>query len=178
MKILESFKSNANGPTGSTQLASFKNLDEQLRFLRRVVTKYRMTPVIRDLAVQILQEGNIASRDKRNQSLAIGAWVQEHVYYVHELPERFQYPDVTLRTRAGDCDDFSTLIAALLESIGIPSMLVAMKFDGQYRHIFAAARLDDGLLPLDATNRYSGVYGTNPIASTTGIGKQVRIKLA
>lgn len=174
MKMLAQFAGSAEG-TGLSRYAQFKDLDEQLRFLRKQITKYRMVPVIRDTAIGILGAANIAARDKRSQALSIGDWAQENIYYVHELPERFQTPESTLRTKAGDCDDFSTLIGALAESIGIPVMLVAMHFRGAYRHIFPAAKIDGKLLPLDATNRFGGVRGENPVHSS---GKVVKLKIA
>ena len=134
----------ANGPTW---LVEFKDLDEELRFLRKLVTSHRGLPTIRNLATKIITDAEAPMRDKKAQALAIGEWVRENIYYVHELPERFAYPTETLRSKNGDCDDFTTLIGALLESIGIPSILVAMKVNGKWSHIFPAARIGAALLP-------------------------------
>ena len=38
--------------------------------------------------------------------------------------DTIQYPRQTLATRAGDCDDTSVLLAALLENVGVPTQLV------------------------------------------------------
>ena len=35
-----------------------------------------------------------------------------------------QYPRETLAKRAGDCDDTSVLVAALLENVGVPTQFV------------------------------------------------------
>lgn len=161
---------------GPTWLVEFKDLDEELRYLRTVISDYRMRPAIRDLATQIVDDAGVAMRDKKGQALAIASWVKTNIYYIHELPERFQKPDETLRSKHGDCDDFAQLIGALIESIGIPSILVVMKINGKWVHIFPAARMPTGLLPLDATNRFG--LEINPIAQSIAQGKTVTLKLA
>ncbi|MEN1705012.1 MAG: transglutaminase domain-containing protein [Planctomycetota bacterium] len=51
---------------------------------------------------------------------------------------------------AGDCDDLATLIAAVLQSQGIPArFIVARTGPGEWEHVLAAAVTDDGLLPID-----------------------------
>lgn len=173
MRTLGSYESD-HGPVFK---AEFEDLDDELRFLRRIISKYRELPLIRDLAVSIIRKAACPQRDKKCQAIAIATWVKDNIYYVHELPERFAYPDEVLRAKAGDCDDFSTLIGALVESIGIPSMLVTMKIGFKWAHIFAAAQMASGaLLPLDATNRFG--LGVNPIQQTLSKGKPVAIKLA
>ena len=160
-------------------LVNFDNLDEELRFLRRMIDEWRGAPVIRNLALQIIREYGCQSRDKKCQAIAIASWVQDQIYYVHELPERFQLPDETLRIRAGDCDDHTTLICSLLESIGIPSKMVCMRLNGLWSHIFAAAVMKGGgLLPLDSTMRFPIGSSASPIEYAQSRGKDVRIKLA
>jgi hypothetical protein len=171
MRVLDQF----SGPNGPTWSVEFKDLDEELRFLRKLIVKFRGNPVIRDLAIKIINDTGVESRDKKLQALAIANWVKENIYYVHELPERFQFPDETLRSKAGDCDDFSTLIGSMLESIGIPSFLVAMNINGKWSHIFCSARIDNGLLPLGSTNRF-GVE-INPIKFAYEKGKTVMVKV-
>lgn len=161
---------------GPTWLAEFKDLDDELRFLRKVISAYRMRPQIRDLATKIIDDAGVPMRDKKGQAMAIATWTQENIYYVHELPERFQLPDETLRSKHGDCDDYTTLIGSLIESIGIPSLMVAMSLDGKWAHIFPGAQLPTGLLPLDATNRYG--LNIHPVAQAHSQGKRVTLKLA
>lgn len=163
------------GPHGPTYKVEFKDLDEEIRFLRRMIADYRGRPNIRALAMEIVQGAGVPMRDKKAQALAITNWVRREVYYVHELPERFATPDETLRAKSGDCDDFTTLICSLCESIGIPCMMVVMSVNGRWSHIFPAARMPDGLLPLDGTNRFG--VDVNPIDHAKQRGKQVKVKL-
>ncbi len=159
-----------NGPTLAV---NFKDLDEQLRFLRSLITDYRARPEIRNQALEIVLSSGAASRDKKMQAIEIAKWVQMHVYYIHELPERFQTPTETLRLQAGDCDDQTSLLCSLLESIGIPTRTVTMKINGVWSHIFPAAVLPGGLLPLDTTSREPVENLVNPVRWATERGKTV-----
>lgn len=163
-------------PNGPHYLMEFKDLDEQLRLLRSLISQFRMRPVIRDLAVKIVKDAGAPMRDKKAQAVAIGRWMRDNIYYIHELPERFQTPTETLRKKSGDCDDFTTLTCSLLESIGVPSIMVVMQVEGRWCHIFPAARGKTGLIPLDGTNRFD--LAVNPVQHAVAAGKRVRLKLA
>lgn len=103
------------------------NQESQLRFMRRVVDTSRALPEIRATARDIVFRLNGCKEyDKRAHAIAIGRWVQRNVTYVNELPEIFQTPIVTLTQRYGDCEDKSMLTAALLESIGIPVVVMVV----------------------------------------------------
>ena len=165
-------------PSGPHILASFQNLDEQLRLLRSFIEDYRQAPSVRDLAVELARQ--CEPRDKKAQALAVANWVKENIYYVHELPERFQTPIVTLEKRAGDCDDHTALIGAMIESIGIKCAMVVMNIDGRWRHIFPAAILPKTrkFLPLDSTTKVARVEDMNPVTFAIQKGKRVRLKVA
>jgi len=135
------------------------NQAEQVLFLRQVVDTYRGWPEFRKLAAWIVFDwAKCPMRDKRCHALAIARWVQEHIRYINEGEETFMTPVATLTEGYGDCDEFTTLIASLIESIGIDCQVVGLEWDGQYRHSFPRAvvgRMPNGggpvLLPLDAT---------------------------
>lgn len=165
------------GEGGPAWLVKFDGFDSELRYLRSLITKFRAMPEIRNLAVEIIKNAGVFPKDKRGQALAIARYVQRHVYYVHELPERFQWPTETLRLKAGDCDDFTTLIGALAESLGIPIVMVVMQLNGRWAHIFPAAQLPSGLLALDATLS-APVGEESPISLAKAAGKRVLLKMA
>lgn len=169
-----------DGEHGPSWFVEFENIDEQLRFLRSMVDKYRMRAFVRDKAMEIIRAAGIDQRNKKEQAIAIAAWVQSNVYYVHELPERFATPDETLRTKAGDCDDQTVLIASMLESVGIKAALVCMSINGRWAHIFPAAIMTPRgtLLPLDSTLKTSVYDVQNPIEVITAKGKRVALKIA
>ncbi len=167
------------GVGGPATLVDFKDIDEELRYLRKLVSEWRATPLIRNLAVKIIQDSGVEPRDKKQQALAIASWVQQHIYYIHELPERFQTPGETLRLKAGDCDDSTTLVCSLIESVGIPSKLVCMKINGAWKHIFPAAVMmpQQTILPLDTTMKSDVLQAPNPVQWAHEQGKHVALKM-
>lgn len=158
------------GVTGLTvRRMRFTNQAEQIAFLRQMVSQYRANQLIREKAHEILEENDLSGRARALASLAIAEWVQENIRYVNEGIETFQSPVRTLTYRVGDCDDFTTLIATMLESIGIKTELVGLEWRGQFRHIFPRAVLKNRenktvRIPLDATLRQSVKVLTNPVA--------------
>lgn len=163
--------------SGFVDRYEFRDLDEKLRYMRRLITLGREHPDVRQRAVEVVKAANVQPKDRKGQSIAIGEWVQQNVYYVLEFPERLAHAERTLEDLAGDCDDTTILIGAMLESIGIPAVQVVMKVGGQWSHVFPAARLR-GLLPLDSTLKFPVRQVTNPIAYAHSKGYPVRIKLA
>lgn len=165
-----------NGPTW---LMSYTSINEVLSLMRDLIEQWRAAPEIRNLALDIIKQWNVASRDTRAQALAIATWVQQTIFYVLELPERIQTPGETLRLRAGDCDDMTTLIGALCESIGIPVLIVCMHWDGDWRHVFPAIELPTGLLPLEVTmSDYPVAEVPSAIDWANKRAKSLRLKLA
>lgn len=147
---------------------SFATQAEQVKYLRQMVAAYRGTQGIRSLARDVVfRVLQLPPKRRAAHAVGIASWVQGRITYVNEGDETFQTPIETLRSGYGDCDDFSTLIAALCESLGVPTELVALEWGGtrlpfgfwvggQFRHIFPRAIVPgpDGRplrLPLDAT---------------------------
>lgn len=163
--------------SGTVDRYEFRDLDEKLRYMRRLITLGREHPDVRQKAVEIIRSAAVQPKDKKAQALAIGQWVQDNVYYVLEFPERLAHAFRTLKDRAGDCDDTTILIGAMLESIGIPAVQVVMKVNGNWSHVFPAAKLS-GLLPLDSTLNFPVRQVVNPIAYAYSKGHRVSLKLA
>lgn len=152
--------SDVSGATVSERKVTFRSQQEQIVWLRGMVDQYRATYNIRTRARDIVFRQRLcAPRDMICQAIAIASWVQDTITYVQEMPETFQTPTTTISEGYGDCDDFSTLIASLCESIGIQCDLVGMQWgkgaSRYYRHIFPRAVIaQSGKLyrvPLDAT---------------------------
>jgi transglutaminase-like putative cysteine protease len=179
--------SEATGATVSSRKISFDSQPEQIKYLRTVVEEYRELYAIRARARDIaFRQSLCPPRDKICQALAIAGWVQRNITYVEEYPEIFQTPTTTVAEGYGDCDDFTTLIAAMCESIGIDTELVGIEWgpasDRYVRHIFPRAVIQQGgqlyRVPLDATlvNPLDG--RENPIEIAAGKGSPVRIFVA
>lgn len=66
--------------------------------------------------------------------------------------ETLHTPEVLLKQQAGDCDDKSVLLAALLESIGHVTRFVAVGFlPGVYSHVLVEVLLGGEWVPLETT---------------------------
>lgn len=88
---------------------------------------------VRETALHITGGGGGFVQEARD----LQQWVQENIRYVLDPiddtggVELVQTPQKTLDYSAGDCDDQSTLMAALLSSLGHPSRFMAVGFQGQ-----------------------------------------------
>ena len=88
---------------------------------------------------------------------ALYVWVRDNVRYVRDPinTELLQTPARTLKNKTGDCDDKTTLLAALLASIGHPSTLkfrvIGTEKQNHYSHVYLVARLNKKDVALDPT---------------------------
>lgn len=101
-----------------------------MRAMRQMVRDAIRDPSqkIRESALSILRGANSFSEQVR----VIQQWMQNNIEYRRDPPdvELVQTPQVTLQLRAGDCDDQSTLTAALLQATGHPTQFIAIGLDG------------------------------------------------
>lgn len=183
--------------------ADFSSQAEQIRCLRKMVTAYRGVHSVWALARDIVfRQMQSQPKNKAQHALAIGRWIQANVTYANEGDEQFQTPLATLRFRYGDCDDFTTLTAALCESLAIPCQLVAVAWAdpikiagaGQpsrgpwaavfgpstFRHIFPLALVPAAggafvSIPLDSTLDLPIDYLTNPVQLAIARGIKPRL---
>jgi transglutaminase-like putative cysteine protease len=113
--------------------------------------------VVREAVVRAIQAQRIASHDRLGQATAWFNAVKNGVTFVNDpvRTEWLQSPRVTLRLRAGDCDDRATLLAAGLASIGIPSQFKVVGLNrqtpGDFSHVYVEALIDGQLVPMDPT---------------------------
>lgn len=132
----------------------FANFAEEAAFLRKMVDQYSGDVRLRELTLSVIFPA-CRPKDEPAQAIAIGKYVQDRTMYVHEGAETFQRPQTTLRLRAGDCDDYSLLIASMLGTVGIRNKLCILKLNGRWAHIFPVALVMDGgklhRLTLDGT---------------------------
>lgn len=115
-------------------------------------------PSIRALATQITR--NLASRDYLGEITAVFNWVKQNIRFSGEFKETLQSPYVTLQLATGDCDDHSTLIAALLLSLGYQMRFKTVGVDGpDFSHVYAEVKLkrQDKWMAVDTTVPFSTV---------------------
>lgn len=136
-------------PTGAA------GIRDTLARMARIVREYRRNPTIRQLAVEVRQAARVPAKDWLGEVRALHRFVRSYITYVRDVRnvETLQTPLRTLENRAGDCDDQSMLLAALLEALGHPTQFVAMGFTGpdQYSHVLTETRVADRWIPVETT---------------------------
>lgn len=118
-----------------------------------IVKQYRKNSEIRSLAESIIAD--VPQKDTVGEIRAIFEWVRDNVRYTEDVRdvETLKTPDVILKTRQGDCDDKSTLLAALIESIGKKTRFIAcgVNSPGLFEHVFVQVLLGTRWISMDAT---------------------------
>lgn len=129
---------------------------------------------VREVALGIV--GTLPERAYFSEIRALHEFVRDRIRYVRDPAdlELVATPEKTLQYAQGDCDDKSTLLAALLESIGHPARFVAVGINGgPFSHVLVETRVKNtgvemrdwmpletilnkpaGWYPPDATSRY------------------------
>jgi hypothetical protein len=86
---------------------------------------------------------------------AIYVWVRDSIAYVNDpAGEYFQPPVRTMEVGAGDCDDQSILLAAMLGSIGFEPILVILP-----EHVYVELQVGGKQMPMDPTAS-NAAFGT------------------
>lgn len=115
---------------------------------------------IRSLALDIV--ASLPARSRIMEVKWLHEFVRDEIRYVRDPVdvELVSTPARTLEVRQGDCDDKSTLLAALLESVGHPARFKAVGLNGgPYSHVFVETKLGESWVPLETIiNRPIGWY--------------------
>ena len=130
-----------DGPEGTAQT---------LRIMVQLARQGRRDPGVMQLARQLV--ATLPQYDRVGEIKALHAFVRDHIRYTNDPKnvELVQTPRATLEMKTGDCDDKSTLLAALLESIGRPARFAAIGFPpGGYSHVLTEVQNGKGWMPLE-----------------------------
>ncbi|MDZ7692057.1 MAG: transglutaminase-like domain-containing protein [Balneolaceae bacterium] len=140
---------------------SYPGINNVLGLASQLVTKYTGQDSIRSLALKITRRvrknPHTGLPDLRNIDRiadALYRWITRNINYVRDPwnIERIQSPDVTLRQKAGDCDDHAILSAALLQTLGIQTGFRIVSRTGRtYDHIYTVFRSPQGWKSFDTT---------------------------
>lgn len=98
----------------------------------------------------------VPQKDHRAEVTALFDEVKKRVRYTWDpvAYDAFQTPRKTLALKAGDCDDYVSLLGALCRSVGIKvrSRIVQTQGEPTWNHIYLVAQMDDGSwMSLDPT---------------------------
>lgn len=128
---------------------------ETLKLMRAVTRAGKRSLAIRQLSGSLVNGAQ--QKDYAEEARIIQAFVRDRIRYVRDIRgvETIQTPEKTLEFGYGDCDDKSTLVASMLESIGHPTRFVAMGLrDGPFSHVYVETKLG---------TKWAGVETTEPV---------------
>ena len=119
---------------------------QTIDFMKQVARVRSGDPLIRKLALNILQEYRVPSHYYLDEARAVGDFVKNSVRYVRD-PNNIEYlqdptdlvKQIQSGTAQGDCDDMAMLTASLLLSIGHEPYFRAVRYVnsvGNYNHIY------------------------------------------
>lgn len=140
---------------------------QTLNLMVSLVKQYRKNPQIRALAEQII--ASVPEKDWVGEIRAVFEWVKCNIRYTQDVRdvETLKTPDATIYSEQGDCDDKSTLVATLLESIGYTTRFVAVGMNeiGVFDHVYAEVKLGTRWISMDTTELHPlGWTPPNPLA--------------
>ena len=135
-----------------------------LLIMRDVARQGKRNAAIRLLAGQLVNPFNSGnSKNWINEIKTLHAFVRDRIRYVKDIKgiETIQTPDKTLELGYGDCDDKSTLLATLLETLGHSARLVAVGFKpNNYSHVYVETLCGDKWIGLETTENVK--FGWQP----------------
>lgn len=125
---------------------------ETLRIMGQFAKEGKKSLFVRQAAMRATQSCN--QKDYFCEARRCQEFVRDNIRYVQDIDgvETVATPDKTLESLAGDCDDKSTLLAAMLMSIGHPARYVAIGFQpGVFEHVYVETLVNNRWIPLEST---------------------------
>lgn len=133
-----------------------------LKTMALYASRYKTDQRIRAIALELV--GDLPDKDYLSEATLLHRFVRDQIRYVRDVRdvETVATPLETLRSGQGDCDDKSTLLACLLESIGFETRFCAVgKQPGYFVHVLTQARVNGKWLSMECTEPVS--IGWHPV---------------
>lgn len=124
-----------------------------VEMMKRIARKESGDPLIRQLAINILNHRRVRSHQYLDEAKALAEWVQRAIPYVKDAKgiEQLHSPIMIIKkiqageTFRGDCDDMSLMLATLLLSIGHNPMFKCVRYGttnpkANYNHIYVVEK--------------------------------------
>lgn len=134
--------------------------------MAKLARKGKADQRVRNVAVQLTTTGflngtGLQQKDYEGEARRLFAFVRDDIRYVRDTDgvEILHDPATLLQTGAGDCDDKSILLAALLGSLGAQTRFVAISTEpGAFCHVWVQV-----YLPPEAGGRWVDLEPTEPV---------------
>jgi transglutaminase-like putative cysteine protease len=112
---------------------------------------------VRQKAIQIFRAYRVRPKDRFGEVSALFDWVRRNIRYTRDIfrVELLHSARRMLELQAGDCDDMTILLGAMLISTGYPVRLVLAGFQPHkphvYSHIYPEVNVVGQWIPIDGT---------------------------
>lgn len=114
------------------------NISQVVSTMRKNIQSGRVDPEIKRFTAKVTK--NVDAKNADQAAQAIYKFLRDNITYTLDPQgaEYLQNPKAVLKTQTGDCDDFTTLGSAMMESIGHKTRLVFGKQNGknQFSHVW------------------------------------------
>ena len=134
----------------------FAGVQQTIAKMRQLVQQSRVNAAIRQAATNAIFL--TPEKDQFSEVEAVFNYVRDHIRYTRDVldVETLSTPEITLATRLGDCDDQSTLLAALLESVGYQTRFVIEGYQapGHFDHVYLQCLVNGEWIAMDATESH------------------------
>lgn len=113
--------------------------------------------LVRQTAIRIFRQSGVRAKDKVGEVQALFNWVRRNVRYTRDIfrVELLHTARRMLELKAGDCDDMTILLGAMLVSTGHPVRLALVGFRPDkphiYTHIYPEVHVCGRWVAIDAT---------------------------
>jgi len=139
-------------PSGRMRMRTFGHpqrrmpLDERIKHLRAHVEQGKRDPTVYEFARRAVNGkcGNkwcVPEKDNLAEIKALFDAIRKNVRYTSDIRgiDTYQSPAHTLRLKTADCDDYSTLVCAAAETLGIPCRFKVIRTlqANDFDHIYA-----------------------------------------
>lgn len=132
-----------------------RGVTQTLGVMRSLVRQGRIDPTIRQAATSVLFMLESSDYIEAQKLLDFVQTSIRYVKDVHEV-ETISTPEKTLAGRIGDCDDQTTLLAALYESVGYPTRFVVAGYQDArvMEHVYLQVLVNGEWLDADPTESH------------------------
>jgi hypothetical protein len=130
------------------------------RLIARLIREGAKDFYVRQKAIEIFRLYGIPPKDRLGEVCAVFDWVRRNIRYTRDIfrVELLHSARRMLELRAGDCDDMTILLGAMLVSTGHPVRLALVGFRPNkphiYTHIYPEVNIRGRWIPIDATVEY------------------------
>ena len=163
-----------SGVMGTPLVRGDRGVGQTIDLLRKLVDDAVKDPTINVAAIRILQNANVQNFGTLDRLRAIYDWISQPANFLY-VPdpvgpfgpkETLRPARVLVEIHAGDCDDYTAFLAALLGTIGISTRAVTIaanpNFPNDFSHIYPEAEVSPSVwIAMDAA-RPGAAFGVAP----------------